>query len=105
MNNYEKLRGLVIDMLADPTYPTRSEHFFKLRECLAGDSDFVRARNVMREALETDEALWQAYEANVAMLLHDGFNKADFTTPLVRNGAAGAILMLIFGFNEKSGKG
>ena len=60
------------------------------------DNPFAAARLYMAQALADDEGLRIAYEANVAMLLHDHFNEADFTDHATRNDAARQILQLIF---------
>lgn len=60
------------------------------------DNPFATARAFMAQTLADDEGLRIAYEANVAMLLHDRFNKADFTDHATRNKAAQEILHLVF---------
>lgn len=58
--------------------------------------DFKQAREFMAEELRSDEGLRYAYEANVAMLLSDRFNRAEFSDPSVRTKAARDLLYLIF---------
>ena len=54
---------------------------------------FQEARQIMGGALATDEGLYQGYQANVAMLLHDQYGITDYEK---RNKAADDILSLIF---------
>lgn len=57
---------------------------------------FAAARQYMAQALADDLGLREGYQANIAMLLHDRFNEADFTDHAVRNRAAREILQLVF---------
>lgn len=54
------------------------------------------ARKRMRDSFTEDPGFLEAYVANVAMLLHDQFQKADFTDKDVREAAGRKILKLIF---------
>ena len=54
---------------------------------------FQEAREMMGKMLAEDEGLYQGYQANVAMLLHD---KHGITDMEKRNKAADDILSLIF---------
>lgn len=57
---------------------------------------FPMLRKQLGDAILDDPDAEIGYRSNVAMLLHDHFNKADFTDPGVRNEAASMILNLIF---------
>lgn len=59
-------------------------------------SEFSKARKIMAKELEDDPGLREAYRANIAMLLHDRFNRVNFKNYEMRNGAAEEILKLIF---------
>ena len=54
---------------------------------------FKKARQVMGDTLQEDDDLYQGYQANVAMLLHDRYGITDYEK---RNEAADEILSLIF---------
>lgn len=56
----------------------------------------VKARRTMREAFIQDPGFELAYVANIAMLLYDHYNKADFKDYNTRNQAAKDLLKLIF---------
>lgn len=60
------------------------------------DNPFAAARLYMAQTLADDEGLRIGYEANIAMLLYDYFNEADFSDHATRNAAARQILQLIF---------
>ena len=57
--------------------------------------EIAEARKTMRDALK-DEDLSLAYVSNIAMLLYDRYNEANFSNTDTRNQAAEEILMLIF---------
>jgi len=57
---------------------------------------FMAARRTMANAFEGDADLRHTYVANVAMLLFDRFNRADFGEREAREAAAIAVLDLIF---------
>jgi hypothetical protein len=59
-------------------------------------SEFSRAREIMAKELREDGGLMIAYRANIAMLLHDLFNKANFKDYDTRNRAADEIIKLVF---------
>jgi hypothetical protein len=63
-----------------------------------GDNDntFGDIRKAMGKEIFEDEDLLIGYVANVAMCLHDQFNRADFKDQGTRNEAARSILHLIF---------
>jgi len=63
-----------------------------------GDNDntFGDIRKAMGKEIFEDEDLLTGYVANVAMCLHDQFNRADFKDQGTRNEAARSILNLIF---------
>ena len=69
---------------------------FDVWDKLFGGNPFARARALMAKTLKDDQGLAQGYEANVAMLLHDRFDGADFKDKEVREDAAIQILELIF---------
>jgi len=54
---------------------------------------FAECRRYMANTLKCDKGLFIAYQANVAMLLHDRYGIEDYET---RNKAAAEILELIF---------
>jgi len=60
-------------------------------------NEFSAARRTMAKALREDEGLRYGYIANVAMLLYDHYQDADWSDADVRNGAAHDILNKIFG--------
>lgn len=57
---------------------------------------FDEARLQMGAAIFEDPELYQAYASNIAMLLHDHFDGADFKDHGVRNEAAAMLLSLLF---------
>ena len=57
---------------------------------------FVHARATMAKTLKEDPDLYIGYQANVAMLLHDRYDGADFKVPETRDAAAKDLLKLIF---------
>jgi len=57
---------------------------------------FRLARRIFRMALTVDDGLRIGYQANVAMLLYDRYNNADFSDHDTRNKAANDILNLVF---------
>ena len=59
-------------------------------------NNFAEARKLMAQELADDENLRLGYQALIAVLLHDRFQRADFRDPAVRNAAANAILHLVF---------
>ena len=65
--------------------------------------EFKKARDTMAKAFREDEGLMLAYRANIAMLLHDQFNRANFKDYDTRNKAAEEIIKLVFfsGSEEK----
>ena len=64
-----------------------------------GVSPIESARTIIHDALMDDDDLAGGYIANIAMLLHDHYNEADFTDKDVRESAAIDILDLLFGEN------
>lgn len=65
---------------------------------------FADARRLMREYFRADMepgGLYGAYASNIAMLLCDRFDGADFTEHATRNEAADAIMDLVFGLTEE----
>lgn len=57
---------------------------------------YKQLREQLGNEILNDPGMEVAYRSNVAMLLHDRFNKADFTDHDTRNEAASMILNLIF---------
>ena len=57
---------------------------------------FAPARALMAKTLREDEGCRIGYEANVAMVLYDNFDRADFKDKDVREDAARQILHKIF---------
>ena len=57
---------------------------------------FSQKRKALGDAILDDPDAEVGYRSNVAILLYDRFNKADFSDPGVRNEAASMILNLIF---------
>lgn len=57
---------------------------------------FPERRKQLGDDILNDPGMEVSYRANVAMLLHDHFNKADFSDHDTRNEAASMILNLIF---------
>ncbi len=60
------------------------------------DTAFTLARRIMREELHKDPETFHSYQANVAVLLMDRYNKVNFQEYEWRNRAAKEILELIF---------
>ncbi len=58
--------------------------------------EFVAARKLVGDQILDNEDTALGYEANVAMLLSDHYNRANFKDPKTRNEAAKDILKLIF---------
>lgn len=66
--------------------------------------EFADARKIMADHIfAEDEGLLQSYEANVAMLLYDFFDKANFKDPGTRDEAARMVLRLIFKGERRTG--
>lgn len=59
---------------------------------------FVQARQRMSQAFRADKGLFQAYHANVAMLVHDRHGITDKTA---RDRLASEVLGMIFGLTEQ----
>ena len=67
-----------------------------MEEVMIKSKDIVRARKVMSDAFREDPDFEYGYVANIAMLLCDRYNKANFRNDDKRDKAARDILKLIF---------
>lgn len=90
----EDMRALVEH--ASPSKEALTRRLDCIKAALPVPQTFADARRTMAAALRGDEGLRIAYEANVAMLLHDNFDRADFKDPDVRDDAARQILHKVF---------
>ncbi len=59
---------------------------------------FAQSRQRMSQAFRDDRGLYQAYHANIAMLVHDRHGVTDHTA---RNKLASEVMGLLFGLTEQ----
>ena len=75
---------------------------YELKNCVSQKGNimttFHQARKLMAGELKKDEGLFVAYQANIAMLLHDHYGITDYET---RNKAGADIIEKIFYDVEK----